>query len=77
MDLTAVKERITRDKRKTDVAEACRRVGVTDSVFRLAMGKSDSTQLEPAQERILSAMIDILDERKAIHQKFAVQCSTN
>jgi len=73
MDLTAVKERIEREKRKTDVAEACRRVGVTDSVFRLAMSKDDSTKLEPAQERVLAAMLDILDERIEIHKKFAAQ----
>jgi hypothetical protein len=74
MDLKAIKDRIRGEKLHTDVAEACRRAGVTDSVFRNAMARDKFDDLEPGQIRVLTAMVDILEEREVARKRLATPC---
>jgi hypothetical protein len=70
MDLKATKERIRREKRFGDVKTACRKARVSDaSVFRNAMRVDNYENLTPGQERVLNAMIVILDSRVKIRKK--------
>ena len=75
MDLTAIKERIRREQKNGDMREACRRIGVGEQMFRVVMRTVNTfEELTVSQEKLLSAMIDILDERKSNQQKFARAC---
>jgi hypothetical protein len=63
IDLTAMRERIQRERMQGDVKMACHRVKLTDTVFRTAIKKEKFTDLTAAEIRVLSAVIDVLDER--------------
>ena len=64
MDLSAVKERIRREKKKGDIAAACKRARVSEhSAYRNAMAVDNFDDLTSAQEMVLFAMLDILDKR--------------
>ena len=60
----AVKNRIKSEKRVGDVKLACKRAGTdADTHFRTAMAKDSYDALSPTEERVLIAMIEVLNER--------------
>lgn len=62
--INRLKERIKLESKHGDIAEVCRRVGVTRTVFHTALEKGDYNELTAKEEEVLLAFIELLNERR-------------
>jgi len=69
MELKPTLERIEREKKFGDVADAGRAAGLSAQVYKNARSKQTFEELTSAEWKILEAILKILDDRKALQDK--------
>lgn len=60
------RERIKREQRHGDIAEVCRRVGVTRTVYDTAMKKESQAGLTAKEYELVQVFIELLDSRQRL-----------
>lgn len=67
--LNKIKARVKAEMKHGDIANACKIVGVTRTVYDTAIHKTTMDALTAKEEKVLFALLDIFNDRKAKQQK--------
>lgn len=69
MELEIIKNRINSEKKYGDVEKACDKANVSRTVFNTAMEKSSYDDLTDGECNTLTAMLEVLDDRKQSRER--------